>query len=92
MTGISSARKYAVQKVFDSLKPGGAFIAIEALIDDARRKNTFGLFMSLTMLIEFGDAFDFTAAEFIEWCRAAGFRRFEIIPLDGPSSAAVAWK
>jgi len=67
-------------------------VAIEALIDDARRTNTFGLFMSLVMLMEFGDAFDFTGAEFTDWCREAGFRRFEIIPLEGPSSAAIAYK
>ena len=71
---------------------GGAFVAIEALIDDSRRKNTYGLFMSLTMLMEFGDAFDFTGAEFMDWCGEAGFSRFDVIPLDGPSSAAIAYK
>lgn len=65
---------------------------IESLIDDARRENTFGLMMSLNMSIEFGDAFDYTAADFREWTGAAGFRSFETIPLDGPSSAAVAYK
>lgn len=85
-------KKMLVRKAYDALPKGGAFIAIEALIDDARRNNTFGLFMSLTMLMEFGDAFDFTAKEFIAWCQEAGFNRFEVIALDGPSSAAVAYK
>jgi hypothetical protein len=85
-------KKTLVRKAYDALPEGGAFIAIEALIDDARRTNTFGLFMSINMLMEFGDAFDFTGAEFIEWCRDAGFGRFEFIPLDGPSSAAIAYK
>lgn len=85
-------KKELVQKAYEALPEDGAFIAIEALIDDARRHNSFGLFMSLNMLMEFGDAFDFTGAEFIDWCRAAGFRRFEIIPLEGPSSAAIAYK
>lgn len=85
-------KKLLVKKAYDALPEGGAFVAIEALIDDARRTNTFGLFMSLNMLMEFGDAFDFTGAEFISWCRDAGFRRFEIIPLEGPSSAAIAYK
>ena len=48
--------------------------------------------MSLNMLIELGDAFDYTGADFQEWCSEAGFRRFEIIHLTGPSSAAVAYK
>jgi hypothetical protein len=85
-------KKLLVQKAYDALPAGGAFVAIEALIDDARRTNTFGLFMSLNMLMEFGDAFDFTGADFFEWCREAGFSRFETIPLEGPSSAAVAYK
>lgn len=85
-------KKLLVREVFEALPEGGAFIAIESFIDDARRSNTFGLFMSLMMLIEFGDAFDFTAAEFRDWCREVGFSRFETIPLDGPSSAAVAYK
>jgi hypothetical protein len=41
------------------------------------------------MLIEFGEAFDFTGAQ---WCKEAGFSRCEIIPLAGPASAAVAYK
>jgi hypothetical protein len=67
-------------------------VAIEALIDDARRENVFGLLMSLNMLIEFGDAFDYTGADFRGWCAEAGFRRFEVIALAGPASAAVAYK
>jgi hypothetical protein len=54
------------------LPSGGALIIIEALIDDARRENTFGPMMSLNMLIEFGDAFDFTGSDFASWCREAG--------------------
>ena len=69
-----------------------AFVAIENVIDDDRRQNAFGLLMSLNMLIEFGEAFDYTAADFQGWCRAVGFKRFEVLPLLGPSSAAVAYK
>ena len=72
--------------------PGGALVAIEALIDDARRENVQGLLMSLNMLIEFGDAFDYTGADFGEWCGDVGFKRFAVIHLAGASSAAVAYK
>ena len=48
--------------------------------------------MSLNMLIEFGDAFDYSASDFFGWCREAGFTDFEVIRLTGPSSAAVAYK
>lgn len=81
-----------IRKAYDALPNGGAFIAIENIIDDARRENAFGLMMSLNMLIEFGEAFDFTGADFDGWCREAGFKRTEVIHLAGPASAGVAYK
>tara|TARA_R110001599_G_scaffold353795_2_gene597967 strand:- start:112764 stop:113789 length:1026 start_codon:yes stop_codon:yes gene_type:complete len=85
-------KKILIKKAYDALPEGGAFIAIENLIDDARRENAFGLLMSLNMLIEFGDAFDYTGANFREWCSEVGFQRFDIIGLVGPTSAAIAYK
>jgi hypothetical protein len=85
-------KMHLVRAAYEALPPGGAFVAVENLIDDARRENAFGLMMSLNMLIEFGDAFDFTAADFAGWCREAGFLRTEVIPLGGPASAGVAYK
>ena len=67
-------------------------MAIEALIDDARRENVFGLLMSLNMLIEFGDAFDYSGADFHRWCGEVGFKRFDVLHLAGASSAAIAYK
>jgi hypothetical protein len=81
-----------IRSAYEALPDGGAFIIIENLIDDARRENAFGLMMSLNMLIEFGDAFDFTGGDFAGWCREVGFREVEIVPLTGPSSAGIAYK
>ena len=80
-------KQHLIQAAYDALPDGGAFIAVEALIDDARRENAFGLLMSLNMLIEFGDAFDYTGADFAGWCREAGFHEVEVLPLAGPASA-----
>ena len=85
-------KMHLIRAAYDALPPGGALVAIEALIDDARRSNVQGLLMSLNMLIEFGDAFDYSGADFRKWCGEAGFKRFEVIHLAGPSSAAVAYK
>jgi predicted O-methyltransferase YrrM len=85
-------KKQLIKAVYDALPEGGAFIAVENLIDDARRENAFGLLMSLNMLIEFGEAFDFTGADFWSWAREAGFRRYEVVHLAGPCSAAIAYK
>jgi precorrin-6B methylase 2 len=85
-------KKHLVKAAYDALPEGGAFIVIENIIDDARRENAFGLLMSLNMLIELGDGFDFTGADFASWCKEAGFREFEVLPLAGPTSAGIAYK
>jgi predicted O-methyltransferase YrrM len=85
-------KKMLIKKAYDALPPGGAYVVIENLIDDARRENAFGLMMSLNMLIEFGEAFDFTFADFKTWCTEAGFKSFDVIHLAGPASAGVTYK
>ena len=50
------------------------------------------MLMSLNMLIEFGDAFDYTDADFAGWCKEIGFNEAEVLPLAGPASADVAYK
>jgi SAM-dependent methyltransferase len=87
-------KRKLVAKAHQALTPGGIFIAIENIIDDARRQNAFGLLMSLNMLIEFGadGGFDYTGAQFNRWSREAGFTRTEVLPLTGPTSAAIAYK
>jgi len=81
-----------INKIYRSVNPGGVFMAIENVIDNERRKNAFGLMMSLNMLIENGDAFDYTENDFKKWAEKAGFKKVEIIPLAGPASAAIAYK
>jgi predicted O-methyltransferase YrrM len=87
-------KRKLIAKAFAALPAGGALIAIENVIDDARRQNAFGLLMSLNMLIEFGadGGFDYTGAQYDGWCREAGFTRTEVVPLTGPTSAAIAYK
>jgi hypothetical protein len=85
-------KMHLIRAAYDALPEGGAFIVIENLIDDARRENAFGLMMSLNMLIEFGDAFDYTGEDFAGWCKEAGFKDVEILPLTGPASAGIAYK
>lgn len=81
-----------VQKVYDTLPEGGAFMTIENIIDNERRQNTFGMLMSLNMLVENGDAFDYTLNDFERWAKKAGFRKVELLALAGPTSAAIAYK
>ena len=81
-----------MKKAYEALPEGGAFVAIEGVIDDERKQNVFGMMMSLNMLIETGTGFDYTFADFIKWAKVAGFRSTALLPLTGPSSAAIAYK
>jgi len=85
-------KKNLIGKAYDALPKGGAFVVIENIIDNDRSKNAFGLLMSLNMLIETAEGFDYTAADFNAWTREAGFTRTYVMPLTGPTSAAVAIK
>lgn len=85
-------KRMLIGKAYAVLPEGGRFVAIENVIDDARRENTFGLLMSLNMLIELPGGFDYTGAQFDGWCRDAGFERTEVVPLVGPTSAAIAYR
>jgi hypothetical protein len=44
------------------------------------------------MLVENGDAFDYSHQDFQPWASEAGFTRTEVIHLTGPTSAIVAYK
>ncbi|HWB73933.1 MAG TPA: methyltransferase [Nannocystaceae bacterium] len=85
-------KKKLIRAAYDALPEGGAFIAVDTIIDDARRENAFGLLMSLNMLMETPGGFDYTGADFARWCREIGFSRVEVLPLGGPTSAAIAIK
>jgi SAM-dependent methyltransferase len=85
-------KRALISKVYRTLPPGGAFIVHEALIDDERRENAFGLLMSLNMLIETPGGFDYTGADCSRWMREAGFRETYVEHLVGPDSMVVGIK
>jgi hypothetical protein len=66
--------------------------AYDALIDDERKRNAFGLLMSLNMLIETPGGFDYTGADGCAWLREAGFRQTRVEHLLGPDSMVVGIK
>lgn len=81
-----------MQKAYDALPEGGAFIAIESVIDNERKHNVFGMMMSLNMLIETAEGFDYSFDDFDAWAKKVGFKSTSSMPLTGPSSAVIAWK
>ena len=85
-------KRMLLRKAHDALPSGGAVIVYDAVIDDDRRQNAFGLLMSLTMLIETTGGFDFTGADCCAWMREVGFCDTYVEHLDGPDSMAVGLK
>ena len=87
-----AAKKMLLKKAFDALPAGGAIIVYDAVIDDDRRENAFGLLMSLNMLIETTGGFDYTGAECQAWMREAGFAEIRVEHLAGPDSMVIGLK
>ncbi|MFZ0694118.1 MAG: methyltransferase, partial [Alphaproteobacteria bacterium] len=77
---------------YAALPSGGALIVYDAVIDDDRRQNAFGLLMSLNMLIETPGGFDYTGADCAGWMVDAGFKQTRVEPLLGPDSMVIGIK
>ena len=85
-------KRMLLDKAYQVLPKGGALIVFEALIDDERRQNAFGLLMSLNMLIETPGGFDYTGQDCSKWMREVGFRETRVEHLVGPDSMVVGIK
>lgn len=81
-----------LQKAYEALPEGGALIVHEALIDDERRTNVFGLLMSLNMLIETPGGFDFSGADCQGWMSLVGFSETRVQHLLGPDHMVIGIK
>jgi hypothetical protein len=85
-------KRMLIHKAHDTLPDGGALVVYEALIDDERRENVFGLLMSLNMLIETDGGFDYSGADCQGWLTDAGFSSTRVEHLVGPDSMVVGIK
>jgi hypothetical protein len=85
-------KKMLLEKAYAALPEGGAVVVYDAIIDDARKENAFGLLMSLNMLIETPGGFDYTGADCMAWMQEAGFKDCRVEHLVGPDSMVVGVK
>ena len=85
-------KKMLLRKAYEALPEGGAVLVYEAIIDDERRENTFGMLLSLNMLIETHGGFDYTGADCLSWMKEAGFRDARVEHLLGPDSMVIGIK
>jgi hypothetical protein len=85
-------KRTLLKKAYNALPDGGSLIVYEHLIDDERRNGVAGLLMSLMMLIETQEGFDYTGADCFGWMREAGFKESYVERLTGTESMVVAVK
>ena len=82
-------KRMLISKAYEAVPAGGALIVYESIIDDDRSKNAFGLMMSLNMLIESPEGFDYSGADCRGWMKEAGFRETRVEHLVGPDSMVI---
>ena len=82
---LDEKRRAARRRPYDALPDGGALIVYDAIIDDDRRENAFGLLMSLNMLIETPGGFDYTGADCRAGWRTPGSARPTSSTCSGPT-------
>ena len=85
-------KRVLLARAHAALPPGGALIVYDAIIDDDRRRNAFGLLMSLNMLVETKAGFDYTGSDCRGWMHDAGFKETRVEPLCGPDSMVIGLK
>ena len=85
-------KKMLLRKAYEALPEGGAVVVYEAIIDDDRSKNAFGLLMSLNMLIETPGGFDYSGSDCQSWMKEAGFQQTNVEHLIGPDSMVIGIK
>jgi len=76
-------KRLLLSRAYDALPKDGAVIVYDCMIDDERSQHLGGLLMSLNMLIETDDGFDYTFGQCRQWMRETGFRETRVEHLAG---------
>jgi hypothetical protein len=85
-------KQHLLRVAYEAIPKGGAVVVYDAIIDDNRSENAFGLLMSLNMVVETEGGFDYTGADCQGWMREAGFRETRVEHLIGPDSMVIGIK
>jgi O-methyltransferase domain len=78
-------KRLLIDKTYRALPQDGAIICYDAVIDDERRRNAFGLLMSLNMLIEFPDGLTTPAQSAGSGCKRPASAESRSSTSPGPS-------
>jgi len=81
-----------LNKVSEAVKPGGTVIVYGTMIDEDRREAEMALLMSLNILVETPNGFDYTPSQCVQWLHDVGFEGGEARELPGPETMVLARK
>ncbi|MDX3117006.1 MULTISPECIES: methyltransferase [Streptomyces] len=87
-----ATRALLVGRAHDAVRPGGALLIYEELLDDDRRGPARSLLMSLNMRLVRSGGSEYTAAESRVWLEAAGFTDITVEELTATERLIVARK
>jgi SAM-dependent methyltransferase len=86
-------RHLLLKKAFDAIRPGGALLVYDRMIDDGRRDRALSLLGSLNLLLVTPGGSEYTAAECRGWLTEVGFSRMSALPvLDRTETVVIARK
>ncbi len=89
--GAEGAR-HLIERAFEALRPEGTLILADYFCDDDRKLNPHAVLMGATMMASTVNGNGFTARQFSEWIRAAGFEAIRLIEPIGFQQQFVAIK
>jgi len=73
-----------------ALKPGGALVISDFVLEDDRTGHPFALIFHSTMLLDSKEGSVWTRGEYDSWLREAGFSSVEFVPTPMPSTLVIA--
>ena len=92
LRGYTPVERSTLLRRLRSARPAdGTVLVIDDVVDDDRRGSAAALMSALDALIEGAPCLGYTAAEFDQWSRDAGFAGTEITPVTDATSIGVAY-
>src|SRR4029077_17953827 len=78
------------RKFRKALKPGGALVVNDFILNDDRTGHPFAMMFGSQMLVVTKDGFTYRQADYRSWLSEAGFRLIEGVPTPPPATVVFA--
>ncbi|WP_158884894.1 methyltransferase [Amycolatopsis anabasis] len=85
-------RQRLLARILEAVRPGGAVLVYDRMIDDERRVRTLSLLGSLNMLLTSPGGREYTPSECRTWLLEAGFTRIAVQDVGPPDTLVLGYK